>query len=106
VATPTPHPRTENATLIQDVRPETNHTRATSADPRHDENVQLVRRISRPRGALEASPRDNADLRRRLARAMRENEELRNQATPRARHAHERRAKWQDALAEACSRNP
>ena len=92
--------------LTQDIRPETTHDRATSPDPLHDENVQLVRRISQLRGALEAAARDNADLRRRLARAIRENEELRNQATPQARHAHERRAQWRDAMADPCSRNP
>ena len=92
--------------LNQDIRPQTTRVRAASSDPLHDENVQLVRRISQLRGALEAATRDNADLRRRLARAIRENEELRNQATPRARHAHERREQWRDAMADPCSRNP
>ena len=92
--------------LTRNIRQETTHARDASSDPLHDENVQLVRRISQLRGALEAATRDNADLRRRLARAIRENEELRNPATPRARHAHERREQWRDALSDPCSRNP
>jgi hypothetical protein len=92
--------------LTQDTRRETTHIRAASSDPLHDENAQLVRRISQLRGALEAATRDNADLRRRLARAIRENEELRHQSTPPARHAREPRVQWRDALSEPWSRNP
>jgi hypothetical protein len=68
-----------------------------------EENVRLVRRISQLRGAIEAAGRDNADLRRRLARTRRENDQLR-QPTP--TRVGERRAQWRDALAEPWSRNP
>jgi hypothetical protein len=54
-------------------------------------------------GALEAARRDNADLRRRLARAHRENDQLRH---PTPTRVGERRAQWRDALAEPWSRNP
>jgi hypothetical protein len=67
------------------------------------ENHLLVRRISQLRGALEAAARDNADLRRRVARAGRENDQLRH---PTPTRVGERRAQWRDALAEPWSRNP
>jgi hypothetical protein len=67
------------------------------------ENVRLVRRISQLRGTLEAAVRDNADLRRRLAHARRENDQLHH---PTPIRVGERRAQWRDALAEPWSRNP
>ena len=91
--------------LTQEIPEECSHGRAASSDPLH-ENVQLVRRISQLRGAVEAASRDNAGLRWKLAHAVRENEELRNQATAQTRHAHKRRTQWRDALSDTWSRNP
>jgi hypothetical protein len=68
-----------------------------------EENVRLVRRISQLRGALEAAGRDNADLRRRLARARQENDQLRH---PTPTPVGEYRRDCRDALAEPWSRNP
>lgn len=92
--------------LAQDIRRDTIPRRRGSAEALHDEDVELARRVSHLRGALEAAQRDNADLRRRLARVIRENEELRQGTVPGARHAREHREHWREALSEPWSRNP
>jgi hypothetical protein len=76
---------------------------AIAGDRLLEEDARLIRRISQLRGALEAASRDNADLRRRLAHARQENDQLR-QPTP--TRGGERRAQWRDALAEPWSRDP
>jgi small-conductance mechanosensitive channel len=88
----------------------TTHRHASGAppsagDPLHEENVRLVHRLQQLRAALEASARDNAQLRRSLAQARTENQQLRAQLTPPAAH-HDRGAHIRAMLRDPGSRNP
>lgn len=71
----------------------------------HDENVELLRRITRLRTAIEGLTRDNAELRRKLARLRIENRDPR--AALHGPVNNERRSfDVQAMLCDPCSRNP
>lgn len=89
--------------LTHDPSPGTIAAPEIADDRALEKNLRLVRRISQLRGALEAAGRDNADLRRRLAYARCEHDQLRH---PTPTRAGERRAQWRDTLAEPWSQNP
>jgi hypothetical protein len=89
--------------VTHDRSPGTDGVPEVAYDQLLEENVQLVRRISQLRGALEAASRDNVDLRRQLARAERESHQLR-QLTP--ARVGDRAGQWSEAMTDPCSRNP
>lgn len=79
-------------------------------DPLHEENRALAARLKRLRVALEAAARENADLRREVARLRAENEHLGGTAPVResdARSGHaDRMARVRVMLRDQHSRNP
>lgn len=96
-------PRRRAGRLTHDPSPGTLGAPEIADDRLLEENVRMVRRVSQLRAALEAAGLDNANLRRRLVRARRENDRLRHLAPT---SVGERRAQWRDALAAPWSQNP
>jgi hypothetical protein len=74
-------------------------------DPLRDESVKLADRVRQLREALDASTRDNAQLRRSLAHARAENRQLQAALTPRPAHSDPRRH-IRTMLSDPTSRNP
>jgi hypothetical protein len=80
-------------------------------DPLHDENLRLAGRAQQLRTALESAARENAELRRELARAYAQNQLLRSLRTASSGGSAEAdradRAEWiRVMLADPCSCNP
>ena len=75
-----------------------------SAPPQPGEHVELIRRLSRLRGDLEAATRDNARLEHALTAERAENRRLREQIV--GLPAHRAREQQRRMLSEQCSLNP